>query len=101
MSATRQLTLGKHTEKVKHAVLFRLRPVASKTKGSSMLSALLILYLPVKKLNTPEYRHYLKLWNEETKPKQENTKDLPKLNQVRCGLLSGVIHSVSERNSVQ
>lgn len=37
----------------------------------------------VKKLNTPEYRHYLKLWNEETKPKRENTKDLPKLNQVK------------------
>ncbi|XP_051240848.1 TBC1 domain family member 9 [Dicentrarchus labrax] len=35
----------------------------------------------VKKLNTPEYRHYLKLWNQETKPKRENTKDLPKLNQ--------------------
>lgn len=40
----------------------------------------------VKKLNTPEYRHYLKLWNEETKPKRENTKDLPKLNQVTCFL---------------
>lgn len=40
-------------------------------------------FLTVKKLNTPEYRHYLKLWNEETKPKQENTKDLPKLNQVK------------------
>lgn len=39
-------------------------------------------FLTVKKLNTPEYRHYLKLWNEEAKPKQENTKDLPKLNQV-------------------
>lgn len=38
----------------------------------------------VKKLNTTEYRQYLKLWNEETKPKQENTKDLPKLNQVKC-----------------
>lgn len=40
------------------------------------------IHLTVKKLNTPEYRHYLKLWNEETKPKRENTKDLPKLNQV-------------------
>lgn len=40
------------------------------------------LCLTVKKLNTPEYRHYLKLWNQETKPKRENTKDLPKLNQV-------------------
>lgn len=40
-------------------------------------------FLAVKKLNTPEYSQYLKLWNEETKPKQENTKDLPKLNQVK------------------
>lgn len=40
-------------------------------------------FLTVKKLNTSEYRHYLKLWNEETKTKQENTKDLPKLNQVK------------------
>lgn len=47
------------------------------------------VHLTVKKLNTPEYRHYLKLWNEETKPKQENTKDLPKLNQVRFRPLSG------------
>uniref|UniRef100_A0A3Q2U581 TBC1 domain family member 9 n=1 Tax=Fundulus heteroclitus TaxID=8078 RepID=A0A3Q2U581_FUNHE len=37
--------------------------------------------LTVKKLSTPDYRHYLKLWNEETKPKRESTKDLPKLNQ--------------------
>uniref|UniRef100_A0A672I5C6 TBC1 domain family member 9 n=1 Tax=Salarias fasciatus TaxID=181472 RepID=A0A672I5C6_SALFA len=35
----------------------------------------------VKKLNTPDYGHYLKLWNQEPKPKRENTKDLPKLNQ--------------------
>lgn len=41
------------------------------------------VHVTVKKLNTPEYRHYLKLWNQETKPKRENTKDLPKLNQVR------------------
>ena len=48
----------------------------------------------VKKLNTTEYRQYLKLWNEETKPKQENTKDLPKLNQVKCpGPVVLFIHS--------
>ncbi|XP_061574029.1 TBC1 domain family member 9 [Cololabis saira] len=35
----------------------------------------------VKRLNNPDYRHYLKLWNQETKPKRENTKNLPKLNQ--------------------
>lgn len=43
----------------------------------------LCVHFTVKKLNTPEYRYYLKLWNQETKPKFENTKDLPKLNQVR------------------
>lgn len=39
----------------------------------------------VKKLNNPDY-HYLKLWNEEAKPKKEKSKDLPKLNQVRSHL---------------
>ncbi|KAL1023763.1 hypothetical protein UPYG_G00045800 [Umbra pygmaea] len=35
----------------------------------------------VKKLQTPEYRHYLKIWNQGTKTKLENAKHLPKLNQ--------------------
>uniref|UniRef100_A0A8C1NR64 TBC1 domain family member 9 n=1 Tax=Cyprinus carpio TaxID=7962 RepID=A0A8C1NR64_CYPCA len=37
--------------------------------------------LPVKKMHTPDYRMYLRLWNQETKAKLENMKDLPKLNQ--------------------
>lgn len=45
------------------------------------------LTFAVKKLNTPDYRHYLKLWNQETKPKFESMKDLPKLNQVGLCLL--------------
>lgn len=47
----------------------------------------LIVDPTVKKVNNPEYRHYLKLWNEEAKPKKENSKDLPKLNQVRSHVL--------------
>uniref|UniRef100_A0A673JNC9 TBC1 domain family member 9 n=1 Tax=Sinocyclocheilus rhinocerous TaxID=307959 RepID=A0A673JNC9_9TELE len=35
----------------------------------------------VKKMHTPDYRMYLCLWNQETKAKLENMKDLPKLNQ--------------------
>ncbi|KAG9347089.1 hypothetical protein JZ751_006016 [Albula glossodonta] len=35
----------------------------------------------VKKMHTPDYRTYLRLWNQETKSKLENMKELPKLNQ--------------------
>ncbi|MGH0128467.1 UNVERIFIED_CONTAM: hypothetical protein FKN15_034925 [Acipenser sinensis] len=35
----------------------------------------------VKKTHTPDYRTYLKLWNQEAKSKIENMKELPKLNQ--------------------
>ncbi|XP_066574485.1 TBC1 domain family member 9 isoform X2 [Amia ocellicauda] len=35
----------------------------------------------VKKMHTPDYRTYLRLWNKETKSKLENMKELPKLNQ--------------------
>ncbi|XP_075947492.1 TBC1 domain family member 9 isoform X2 [Anarhichas minor] len=48
----------------------------------------------VKKLNTPEYRHYLKLWNQETKTKLENTKDFPKLNQSQFIELCKTLYSM-------
>uniref|UniRef100_A0A8C7NXN5 TBC1 domain family member 9 n=1 Tax=Oncorhynchus mykiss TaxID=8022 RepID=A0A8C7NXN5_ONCMY len=39
------------------------------------------LYSLYAKLHTPDYRHYLRLWNQGTKNKLDNMKDLPKLNQ--------------------
>uniref|UniRef100_A0A8C5G6K1 TBC1 domain family member 9 n=1 Tax=Gouania willdenowi TaxID=441366 RepID=A0A8C5G6K1_GOUWI len=46
------------------------------------------------KLNAPEYRHYLKLWNQDTKSTQENTKDLPKLNQSQFIELCKTLYSM-------
>ncbi|XP_029114727.1 TBC1 domain family member 9 [Scleropages formosus] len=34
-----------------------------------------------RKIHTPDYRTYLRLWNQETRSKLENMKELPKLNQ--------------------
>uniref|UniRef100_A0A672NRX8 TBC1 domain family member 9 n=1 Tax=Sinocyclocheilus grahami TaxID=75366 RepID=A0A672NRX8_SINGR len=39
------------------------------------------VFCVVKKMHTPDYRTYMRLWNQETKAKLENMKDLPKLNQ--------------------
>ncbi|XP_057698399.1 TBC1 domain family member 9 [Corythoichthys intestinalis] len=48
----------------------------------------------VKKLNTPDYRHYLKLWNHDSKSTTERAKDLPKLNQAQFIELCKTLYSM-------
>uniref|UniRef100_A0A3P8SXT5 TBC1 domain family member 9 n=1 Tax=Amphiprion percula TaxID=161767 RepID=A0A3P8SXT5_AMPPE len=61
---------------------------------SLCLKCSVILLFAVKKQNNPDYRHYLKLWNQETKPKRENTKDLTKLNQSQFIELCKTLYSM-------
>uniref|UniRef100_A0A8C1X5Z1 TBC1 domain family member 9 n=1 Tax=Cyprinus carpio TaxID=7962 RepID=A0A8C1X5Z1_CYPCA len=51
------------------------------SSGTSCLNVQHSVFCVVKKMQTPDYRMYLRLWNQETKAKLENMKDLPKLNQ--------------------
>uniref|UniRef100_A0A6Q2YRP2 TBC1 domain family member 9 n=1 Tax=Esox lucius TaxID=8010 RepID=A0A6Q2YRP2_ESOLU len=52
------------------------------TYSECWAASLTSMFVPtVKKLQAPDYRNYLKLWNRGTKNNLENVKDLPKLNQ--------------------
>ncbi|XP_049576264.1 TBC1 domain family member 9 [Syngnathus scovelli] len=48
----------------------------------------------VKKLSAPDYRYYLKLWNQDSKSKTEHAKDLLKLNQTQFIELCKTLYSM-------
>uniref|UniRef100_A0AAY4AM58 TBC1 domain family member 9 n=1 Tax=Denticeps clupeoides TaxID=299321 RepID=A0AAY4AM58_9TELE len=72
---------GDLTEKLK--LLYKMHVLPGKHLLPQLFYSvyLALLYNAVKKMHTPDYRTYLRLWNQETKTKPENMKDLPKMNQ--------------------
>uniref|UniRef100_A0A673GMH0 TBC1 domain family member 9 n=1 Tax=Sinocyclocheilus rhinocerous TaxID=307959 RepID=A0A673GMH0_9TELE len=61
--------------------LINFREFISGLSECSCLNVQHSVFCVVKKMHTPDYRTYMRLWNQETKAKLENMKDLPKLNQ--------------------
>uniref|UniRef100_A0A8C1X9Y1 TBC1 domain family member 9 n=1 Tax=Cyprinus carpio TaxID=7962 RepID=A0A8C1X9Y1_CYPCA len=77
---------GDLTEKLKFLYKIHVLPGGCKRENKTLMleSCLNVqhsVFCVVKKMQTPDYRMYLRLWNQETKAKLENMKDLPKLNQ--------------------
>uniref|UniRef100_A0A8C2J6E3 TBC1 domain family member 9 n=1 Tax=Cyprinus carpio TaxID=7962 RepID=A0A8C2J6E3_CYPCA len=70
---------GDLTEKLKF--LYKIHVLPGGLMLESCLNVQHSVFCVVKKMQTPDYRMYLRLWNQETKAKLENMKDLPKLNQ--------------------
>ncbi|RXM96925.1 TBC1 domain family member 9 [Acipenser ruthenus] len=74
---------GDLTEKIK--LLYEMHILAgfdSRSKNDKDDGFVTVTFKTEKvKKTLPDYRTYIKLWNQEAKSKTENTKELPKLNQ--------------------
>uniref|UniRef100_A0A8C5FC59 TBC1 domain family member 9 n=1 Tax=Gadus morhua TaxID=8049 RepID=A0A8C5FC59_GADMO len=63
------------------ATQYFFEDITPETSMGNMKYSYNIHYLIAIKLQTSDYRHYLKIWNQDSKSNPESTKNLPKLNQ--------------------